>query len=82
MIDGKVILDLLKFLSSQAMFGVVEFISGFIKNFFPFIVGGIIAATGGIIFLLGLQLHCTGFSSAMFVLDTGHSGEVQFRRCR
>ena len=75
MIAGKVILDLLKFLSSPAMLGVVEFISGFIKNFFPFIVGGIIAATGGIIFLLGKMVGITRLLQiAAFVFGGGSLG--------
>ena len=73
MIAGKVILDLLKFLSSPAMLGVVEFITGFIKNFFPLIVGGIIAATGGIIFLLGKMVGITRLLQiAAFILSLIH----------
>ena len=75
MIAGKVILDLLKFLSSPAMLGVVEFITGFIKNFFPLIVGGIIAATGGIIFLLGKMVGITRLLQiAAFILGGGSAG--------
>ena len=75
MIAGKVILDLLKFLSSPAMSGVVEFITGFIKNFFPLIVGGIIAATGGIIFLLGKMVGITRLLQiAAFVFGGGSLG--------
>ena len=75
MIAGKVILDLLKFLSSPAMSGVVEFITGFIKNFFPLIVGGIIAATGGIIFLLGKMVGITRLLQiAAFIFGGGSLG--------
>ena len=75
MIAGKVILDLLKFLSSPAMLGVVEFITGFIKNFFPLIVGGIIAATGGIIFLLGKMVGITRLLQiAAFIFGGGSLG--------
>ena len=75
MIAGKVILDLLKFLSSPAMLGIVNFITGFIKNFFPLIVGGIIAATGGIIFLLGKMVGITRLLQiAAFILGGGSAG--------
>ena len=74
-IAGKVILDLLKFLSSPAMLGIVNFITGFIKNFFPLIVGGIIAATGGIIFLLGKMVGITRLLQiAAFILGGGSAG--------
>ena len=75
LVAGKVILDLLKFLSSPAMLGIVNFITGFIKNFFPLIVGGIIAATGGIIFLLGKMVGITRLLQiAAFILGGGSAG--------
>ena len=60
LIAGKFIIGILKFLSNPRNIGIVNFISGFIENFFPLILGGIAAATVGIVFLLGKMIGLTG----------------------
>ena len=60
LIAGKFIIGILKFLSNPRNIGIVNFISGFIENFFPLILGGITAAAVGIIFLLGKMIGLTG----------------------
>ena len=60
LVAGKFLMGILKFLSNPANIGIVNFISGFIKNFFPLIIGGIVAATIGIAFLLGKMVGLTG----------------------
>ena len=60
LIAGKFIIGILKFLSNPRNIGIVNFISGFIEKFFPLILGGIAAATVGIVFLLGKMVGLTG----------------------
>ena len=60
LVAGKFLMGILKFLSNPANIGIVNFISGFIKNFFPLIIGGIVAATLGIAFLIGKMVGLTG----------------------
>ena len=64
LIAGKFLMGILKFLSNPANIGIVNFISGFIKNFFPLILAGITAAVVGVAFLIGKMIGLTGILKA------------------
>ena len=64
LIAGKFLMGILNFLSNPANIGLVNFISGFIKNFFPLILTGITAAIIGVGFLIGKMIGLTGILKA------------------
>ena len=68
-------MGILNFLSNPAMRGIVNFITGFIKNFFPLIVAGIGLAIAGVVILLGKMVGLTGLLNiAAAVLGLGVPG--------
>ena len=60
LIAGKFLMGILNFLSNPANVGIVNFITGFIKNFFPLILAGITAAIIGVGFLIAKMVGLTG----------------------
>ena len=86
LIAGKFLMGILNFLSNPANIGIVNFITGFIKNFFPLILAGITAAIIGVGFLIAKMVGLTGllnFAALAFgvglpgtSLVTGIAGKV------